>query len=83
MTHKEIASIMRNRNSRTKMGVRYIKDGSEYKYVYKYLIGDTPIFKGCLPGWTKYYDNERAAAKGVDFKLIKSGLKPVNVLKRK
>jgi hypothetical protein len=53
---------------------------SKYKYVSIY----ENCFQAYIPKfkWTKYFHDEREAAKGVDLKFIENGKEPVNILKR-
>jgi hypothetical protein len=66
-------------------GWKYIKDGSKFKYVSKYVGatgGEHWVIKPPNSS-SKEYPTEREAAKAVDIFLINKGKEPVNILKRK
>jgi len=59
----------------------FIKNGSSFKYVQKYLTeSKEERFAAKVFGISKTFKNEREAAKFVDLKMIERGKEPVNVL---
>ena len=64
---------------------KYIKDGSKFKYVRKYVDATGGEYWVIKPpnSSSKEYPTEREAAKAIDIFLINKGKEPVNILKRK
>lgn len=62
----------------------FIKNGSSFKYVQKYLTeSKEERYYAKVGRKCKSFANERDAAKFVDLKLIEQGKEPVNILVRK
>ena len=62
----------------------YIKNGSKYKYVQKYLNNRKDVrYIGQVGRKSKTFEVERDAARFVDLKLIVLGKEPVNIFVRK
>ena len=67
------------------LNMKYVPNGSAYKYVRKRIDpnGDIHWFM-CLDGTSaKEYDTEREAAIAVDKALLNQGRQPVNILVKK
>jgi len=62
----------------------FIKNGSSFKYVKKYLTeSKEERYFASVGTKCKSFTDERDAAKFVDMKLIEKGKEPVNILVRK
>lgn len=61
--------------------LKYV-EGSKYKYVSKYKLGDKFKYQTVICGIRKWFDSEREAALYVDNVLIDKGKNPVNILKK-
>ena len=65
-------------------GFNRVSKSDKYKYVSKYEnVKGQVKWNASIDGFTKYFEEEREAAKWIDLKLIEKGKNPVNVLIRK
>lgn len=66
-------------------GKRVYKGKTKFKYVYEYTENGQPFFLASCKSLMihQFYNTERAAAIGIDKRLIEIGREPIHILKRK